>query len=217
MEVQQNDVVENQTVPVLVLTDTGIQRVAFWLRILGGCDRHTQFDPMYVMECVIAAYDKSFNYEIIDTCQWPYSPSLEACYIPEQNAIFIRSDVYEAAQQGKFQALVTIAHEVSHYIQNLILQLLSFIPGISYKTEACAQDSVQMQAHETQTDLITVLLFQSAPLFQGKTDEEIIGTYIVAPIGEVVCGVIELLGKWLASKLQAHSCAREKEVDRCVV
>ena len=215
MEVQQNDVVENQTVPVLVLTDTGIQRVAFWLRILGGCDRHTQFDPMYVMECVIAAYDKSFNYEIIDTCQWPYSPSLEACYIPEQNAIFIRSDVYEAAQQGKFQALVTIAHEVSHYIQNLILQLLSFIPGISYKTEACAQDSVQMQAHEIQTDSITVLLFTDE-LFLGKSDEEIVTTYIIAPITECVCVLIEKLGEKIAKRWQSFPTTKQRR-EVCVV
>ena len=215
MEAQQNDVAENQTVPVLVLTDTGIQRVAFWLRVLGGCDRHTQFDPIYVMECVIAAYDKSFNYEIIDTCQWPYSPSQEACYIPEQNAIFIRSDVYEAAQQGEFQALVTIAHEVSHYIQNLILQLLSFIPGISYKTESCAQDSIQMQAHEIQTDSITVLLFTDE-LFLGKSDEEIVTAYIIAPITECVCVLIEKLGEKIAKRWQSFPTTKQRR-EVCVV
>ena len=76
MEVQQNDVVENQTVPVLVLTDTGIQRVAFWLRILGGGNRHSQFDPIHVMERVIAPQDdttesKEFSADIaILTSSW---------------------------------------------------------------------------------------------------------------------------------------------------
>ena len=217
MEVQQNDVVENQTVPVLVLTDTGIQRVAFWLKLIGGCNKHSQFDPIYVMEQVVAAQDETFNYFIIEKSDWFYGTSCEALYKPVENTIYIRSDVYDAALEGKVQALITIAHEICHYIQNLLLRIFSCIPGLTYKTESCTQDSIQMQAHEIQTDSITVLLFQSAPLFQGKTDEEIIGTYIVAPIGEVVCGVIELLGKWIASKLQAHSCAREKEVDRCVV
>ena len=182
IEAQQNDVVENQTVPVLVLSDTGIQRVAFWLRLLRGGNRHSQFDPIHVMERVIAPQDDTFNYYVIEKKDWIYGSSCEARYYPAENTIYIRGDVYEATQLGNFPALVTIAHEVSHYIQNLLLRLFSCIPGLTYKTEACAQDSVQMQAHEAQTDLITVLLFQSAPLFQGKTDEEIIGTYIVAPI-----------------------------------
>lgn len=216
MEVQQNDVVENQTVPVLVLTDTGIQRVAFWLRILGGGNRHSQFDPIHVMERVIAPQDDTFNYYVIEKKDWIYGSSCEARYYPVENTIYIRGDVYEAAQLGNFPALVTIAHEVSHYIQNLLLRLFSYIPGLTYKTEECAQDSIQMQAHENQTDSITVLLF-TEDLFLGKTDDEVIATYIIAPIGEVVCVLIEKLGEWIANKLQTYSCTRKKEVDRCAV
>ena len=121
MEAQQNDVAENQTVPVLVLTDAGIQRVAFWLRVLGGCNKHTQFDPIYVMECVIAAQDETFNYFIIEKSDWFYGTSCQALYKPVENTIYIRSDVYDAALEGKGQALITIAHEICHYIQNLLL------------------------------------------------------------------------------------------------
>lgn len=87
MEVQQNDVVENQTVPVLVLTDTGIQRVAFWLRILGGGNRHSQFDPMYVMERVIAPQDDTFNYYVIEKKDWIYGSSCEARYQTKEGSM----------------------------------------------------------------------------------------------------------------------------------
>lgn len=215
MEAQQNDVVENQTVPVLVLTDTGIQRVAFWLRILGGGNRHSQFDPIHVMERVIAPQDDTFNYYVIEKKDWIYGSSCEARYYPVENTIYIRGDVYEAAQLGNFPALVTIAHEVSHYIQNLLLRLFSCIPGLTYKIEECAQDSIQMLAHENQTDSITVLLF-TEDLFLGKTDEEIVTAYIIAPITEYVCVLIEKLGEKIAKRWQSFPATKQRR-EACVV
>ena len=215
MEAQQNDVVENQTVPVLVLTDTGIQRVAFWLRVLGGGNRHSQFDPIHVMERVIAPQDDTFNYYVIEKKDWIYGSSCEARYYPVENTIYIRGDVYEAAQLGNFPALVTIAHEVSHYIQNLLLRLFSCIPGLTYKTEECAQDSNQMQAHENQTASITVLLF-TEDLFLGKTDEEIVTAYIIAPITEYVCVLIEKLGEKIAQRWQSFPATKQRR-EACVV
>lgn len=215
MEAQQNDVVENQTVPVLVLTDTGIQRVAFWLRVLGGGNRHSQFDPIHVMERVIAPQDDTFNYYVIEKKDWIYGSSCEARYYPVENTIYIRGDVYEAAQLGNFPALVTIAHEVSHYIQNLLLRLFSCIPGLTYKIEECAQDSIQMLAHENQTDSITVLLF-TEDLFLGKTDEEIVTAYIIAPITEYVCVLIEKLGEKIAKRWQSFPATKQRR-EACVV
>lgn len=215
MEVQQNDVGEKQSVPVLVLTDTGIQRMAFWLRLLGGCHRHSRFNPLYCMEHVISSLDGTFNYKIIDAQEWPHSPHCAASYTPTDNTIRIRSDVYDAALEGESEALVTIAHEVCHYMQSLALRILSSIPGLRYQTELCTQDSLQMQAHETQTDSITVLLFTD-DLFLDKTDEEAIAAYIIAPIGEVVCVLIEELGKWLAHTWQACSATRQRR-EPCVV
>lgn len=215
MEAQQNDVVENQTVPVLVLTDTGIQRVAFWLRVLGGGNRHSQFDPIHVMERVIAPQDDTFNYYVIEKKDWIYGSGCEARYYPVENTIYIRGDVYEAAQLGNFPALVTIAHEVSHYIQNLLLRLFSCIPGLTYKTEECAQDSIQMLAHENQTDSITVLLF-TEDLFLGKTDEEIVTAYIIAPITEYVCVLIEKLGEKIAKRWQSFPATKQRR-EACVV
>ena len=215
MEAQQNDVAENQTIPVLVLTDAGIQRVAFWLRVLGGCNRHTQFDPIYVMECVIAAQDETFNYFIIEKSDWFYGTSCQALYKPVENTIYIRSDVYDAALEGQGQALITIAHEICHYIQNLLLRIFSCIPGLTYKTESCAQDSIQMQAHEIQTDSITVLLFTDE-LFLGKSDEEIVTAYIIAPITECVCVLIEKLGEKIAKRWQSFPTTTQRR-EVCVV
>lgn len=215
MEVQQNDVGENQTVPVLVLTDTGIQRMAFWLRLLGGCHRHSRFNLLHCMEHVISSFDETFNYKIMDAQEWPYNPHCAASYTPADNTIRIRSDVYDAALEGEPEDLVTIAHEVCHYMQSLVLRILPYIPGISYQTELCAQDSLQMQAHETQTDLITVLLFTD-DLFLDKTDEEAIAAYIIAPIDEVVRVLIDKLGKWLAHKWQDCSATRQRR-ELCVV
>lgn len=72
MEMVQYDELGNQAVPVLVLTDTGIYRMAYWLRLLAGCEKDTQFNPIYVMENVLPSLISPYNYKVIEESEWLY-------------------------------------------------------------------------------------------------------------------------------------------------
>ena len=72
-----------------------------------------------------------------------------------------------------------------------------------------------MQAHEIQTDSITVLLFTDE-LFLGKSDEEILTAYIIAPITECVCVLIEKLGEKIAKRWQSFPTTKQRR-EVCVV
>lgn len=74
-----------------------------------------------------------------------------------------------------------------------------------------------MQQHELQTDLITLLLFKSEDLFCGKTDIESIETYIIAPLVEIIYGLIVALGEWFSERLKNGLSISEKKEEICLV
>ena len=48
MEVNQYDVEENQTQPVLVLSEDGVNLAAFWARIFTGFGFDKKFNPIFL-------------------------------------------------------------------------------------------------------------------------------------------------------------------------
>lgn len=139
MEVCQNEAqiktaIKEPKAEALVLTENGIHLTAFWARLLSGCGTDGKFDPIFVMENVITRFDSSFNYEIVEKAKWLHGEFLQAYYSPEKNKIVIRGDVYERALAGEPLDVITVAHEVMHCVQSIVMRVLNAMKCI----ECCA-------------------------------------------------------------------------------
>ena len=217
-EAQIKTAVKEQKAETIVLTDDGMNLTAFWTRLLCGCGTDGRFEPVYVMENIIPLFDKSFNYEILERESWFYGEYLQAFYTPEANKIVIRDDVYERALAGVALDVITIAHEVVHCIQSIVMRFLNAMQCVEFKTAICSNDSNEMQQHELQTDRITSLVLSPDSLTEGKTDNEILQQYFINPLIQFVCGLIKTAGKNLLEALNDNNCYNEvKEVERCAV
>ena len=217
-EAQIKTAVKEQKAETIVLTDDGMNLTAFWTRLLCGCGTDGRFEPVYVMENIIPLFDKSFNYEILERESWFYGEYLQAFYTPEANKIVIRDDVYERALAGVALDVITIAHEVVHCIQSIVMRFLNAMQCVEFKTAICSTDSNEMQQHELQTDRITSLVLSPDSLTEGKTDNEILQQYFINPLIQFVCGLIKTAGKNLLEALNDTNCYNEvKEVERCAV
>lgn len=217
-DVQVKTAIKEQKAEAIVLTDDGMNLTAFWTRLLCGCGTDGRFEPIYVMENIIPLFDSSFNYEIVERENWFYGEYLQAFYTPEANKIVIRSDVYERALAGITLDVITIAHEVVHCIQSIVMRFLNAMQCVEFKTALCSNDSNEMQQHELQTDRITSLVLSPDSLTEGKTDNEILQQYFINPLIQFVCGLIKTAGKNLLEALNDTNCYNEvKEVERCAV
>lgn len=217
-DVQVKTAIKKQKAEAIVLTDDGMNLTAFWTRLLCGCGTDGRFEPVYVMENIIPLFDKSFNYEIVERENWFYGEYLQAFYTPEANKIVIRSDVYERALAGITLDVITIAHEVVHCIQSIVMRFLNAMQCVEFKTALCSNDSNEMQQHELQTDRITSLVLSPDRLTEGKTDNEILQQYFINPLILFICGLIKTAGKNLLEALNDTNCYNEvKEVERCAV
>ena len=217
-DVQVKTAIKEQKAEAIVLTDDGMNLTAFWTRLLCGCGTDGRFEPVYVMENIIPLFDKSFNYEIVERESWFYGEYLQAFYTPETNKIVIRDDVYERALAGVALDVITIAHEVVHCIQSIVMRFLNAMQCVEFKTAICSNYSNEMQQHELQTDRITSLVLSPDSLTEGKTDNEILQQYFINPLIQFVCGLIKTAGKNLLEALNDTNCYNEvKEVERCAV
>lgn len=201
----------------LVLTEDGINIAAFWLRLLCGCGTDGRFEPIFVMENVIPFFDNSFNYEIAEKSLWKYGEYMPAYYNPLANKIVIRSDVYDGALEGNAMDTITIAHEVVHCIQSIIMRFLDAIKCVDFKTELCKANSSEMKKHEIQTDRITSLVMCPERLVQGKTEDEVVQQYFVRPLVQFMCGLVKTAGKSLLEVLDGANCDVKKEVEACAI
>ena len=217
-DVQVKTAIKEQKAEAIVLTDDGMNLTAFWTRLLCGCGTDGRFEPIYVMENIIPLFDSSFNYEIVERENWFYGEYLQAFYTPEANKIVIRDDVYERALAGVALDVITIAHEVVHCIQSIVMRFLNAMQCVEFKTAICSNDSNEMQQHELQTDRITSLVLSPDSLTEGKTDNEILQQYFINPLIQFICGLIKTAGKNLLETLNDTNCYNEvKEVERCAV
>ena len=215
-DVQVKTAIKEQKAEAIVLTDDGMNLTAFWTRLLCGCGTDGRFEPVYVMENIIPLFDKSFNYEILERESWFYGEYLQAFYTPEANKIVIRDDVYERALAGVALDVITIAHEVVHCIQSIVMRFLNAMQCVEFKTALCSNDSYEMQQHELQTDKITSLVLSPDRLTEGKTDDEILQQYFINPLIQFVCGLVKAAGKNLMEALNDSNYFMQ-EVERCAV
>lgn len=218
MEANRYDAGNETELPVLVLSQDGVNLAAFWARILAGCGFNKSFNPVYVMENLVAVLDPSFNYQIIEEAEWEWNFSIHAFYDALSNRIAIRSDVYTKALEGDIVASSTITHELCHYFQFVVLNFLTTVQCLEYKSELCTKDSVQMRNQEIQTDSITFLILKPDELFAGKSDEEIFDFYIAKPIVKALGGLVKAAGREFLPNMKALPfCQETKSEVPCAV
>ena len=215
-EAQIETAIKEPKAEAIVLTDDGMHLTAFWARLLCGCGTDGRFEPIFVMENIIPLFDSSFNYEIVEANAWNQNEFLQAYYSPEANKIVIRSDVYERALAGVALDVITIAHEVVHCIQSIVMRFLNAMQCVEFKTALCSNDSYEMQQHELQTDKITSLVLSPDRLTEGKTDDEILQQYFINPLIQFVCGLVKAAGKNLMEALNDTNYFMQ-EVERCAM
>ncbi|MDE5580990.1 MAG: hypothetical protein K2I95_06175 [Treponemataceae bacterium] len=219
MEVGQYETLSDKTempgTEAIVLTETGMQIAAFWSRFLCGYGLADRFDPLVVLER-LHLFDRTFNYEVCETETWHWGASVEAFYSPQENKIFIRGDVYEKACHRNLLAVLTIAHEICHYIQFFIKNFLAEIGCVAFTTELCTEGSAELSHHETQTDAIMAFVLCPERFTEGKTQEEILQNYVIKPLIQFICGVIKEAAKQFLQSLDEIKIG-EKEVEVCAV
>ncbi len=199
----------------IVLTETGMQVAAFWSRIACGYGLADRFDPLSVLER-LSFVDGTFNYKILESKDWQWGNATDALYIPQSNIIIIRADVYDDARGGNHLAILTIAHEICHYIQFLVKNILGKIACVEFTTEFCTEGSEAMCHHEEQTDAMAEMVLFPRSLTEGKTQEEILQNYVINPLMQLICGLIKTAAKWLMQSLE-DTAINIKEVEACAV
>ncbi len=191
-ETQLKDVKFSET---LVLSENEIKIASFWSHLLCTATTNQKFEPLFVMENIIPRFDRSFNYLIEPEDSWKHGKNVAAFYNAAQNVIVIRSDVYEGAQNGSYIDVITIAHEVVHCIQSIILRFIRIFECAEFKKELSKIKSEQIQEHEFQTDSIMRLLFSPEEITKGRTQEEVLDEYVLKPVLSLLCILIKKVGK----------------------
>lgn len=201
-ETQLKDVEYSET---LVLSENEIKITSFWSHLLCTATTNKKFDPLFVMENIIPSFDRTFNYLIEPQDLWKHGKDVAAFYNTVQNMIVIRSDVYEGAQNGKFIDVITIAHEVVHCIQSVILRFIRIFECAEFKKELSKIKAEQIQEHEFQTDSIMRLLFSPEEITKGRTQEEVLDEYVLKPVLSLICILIKNVGKQFLDLLKEES------------
>ncbi|WP_296013073.1 hypothetical protein [uncultured Treponema sp.] len=179
----------------LVLSENEIKIASFWSHLLCTATTNQKFEPLFVMENIIPCFDRTFNYLIEPEDFWKHGKDVAAFYNAAQNMIVIRSDVYEGAQNGSYIDVITIAHEVVHCIQSIILRFIRIFECAEFKKELSKIKVEQIQEHEFQTDLIMRLLFSPEEITKGRTQEEVLDEYVLKPVLSLLCILIKKVGK----------------------
>ena len=193
-ETQLNDAKFAET---LVLSEKEIKITSFWSHIFFTASTNRKFDPLFVMENIIPLFDKSFNYIIEKKETWTHGESVASLYDSVKNLIIIRSDVYDGAQNGIFIDVITVAHEVVHCIQSIMLKVIRTFDCVEFRKEFSKIEKEQLEKHEFQTDSIMRLLFLPEEITKGRTEEEIISDYILKPLLSLMFILIRNVGKQL--------------------
>lgn len=201
-ETQLKDIKYSET---LVLSENEIKITSFWSHLLCTAATNQKFEPLFVMENIIPSFDRTFNYLIEPEDSWKHGKDVAAFYNAAQNVIVIRSDVYEGAQNGNCIDLITIAHEVVHCIQSIILRFFRMFECADLKKGLSKIKAEQIQEHEFQTDSIMRLLFFPEEITKGRTQEEVLDEYVLKPVLSLLCILIKNVGKQFLDSIKEEN------------
>lgn len=92
-----------------------IRNVARLIRKIQRAENESYFPILDFMEKTLPLLIPDFTFRVVDKEEMG---KYEGLTFPERKEIWIRSDVYEAAEKGDGRARLTIAHELYHYLEH---------------------------------------------------------------------------------------------------
>ncbi len=160
------------TVFLMMIVD--FKKMACEFKKFFGLDSAQKFPALNIAEKQLYMSDECFEFNVIEDSEWNCKDSVQAYYKHSKNCheIGIKESVYQKARSGDKTALISIAHEISHWglINHFKLdigikevnELNDFLKGIIFNI------------HENITDLLTALLvFSEKELSQAECAKEI--------------------------------------------
>ncbi|MCH5295925.1 MAG: hypothetical protein J1F14_08525 [Treponema sp.] len=146
---------------VILMMVVDFKKMAVEFRRHFGLASGQAFPALSIAENKLCEADGQFEFSIIPDSEWGHKDSVQAYYRHSEShhEIAIKESVYHKARGGDREALVSIAHEISHWglINHFNLKL-----GV---TEANVLDpvleSILIRIHENMADLLTTLFLFS--------------------------------------------------------
>lgn len=159
---------------VLVIMFLDFKRMAVEFRKLFSLSDCGNFPALDIAENEIYEKDKDFEFNIVSDCDWDFKNSVQAYYrhSSSKHEIGIKESVYNKALGGDRNALVSIAHEISHWA---LINCFKLNFGLDVTLPQVAKD-ILIGIHENLTDLLTsLLIFPEDELMKAKSAQEIEG------------------------------------------
>ena len=141
---------------VLLMMVVDFNKMAVEFKKFFGLDSSQKFPALSIAENSLCFADNDFEFNVVADKDWKYKDSVQAYYRHSKNRheIGIKESVYNKARAGNKTALVSIAHEISHWglINHFKIDL-----GILEQLDPVSK-AILNRIHENITDLLTALL-----------------------------------------------------------
>lgn len=158
------------TVFLMMILD--FKKMAVEFRKIFSISDNEKFPALHIAENGIYEKDGDFEFNIVSDSDWHFKDSVQAYYrhSSSKHEIGIRESVYQKALGGDKNALVSIAHEISHWA---LINCFEVNFGIDISIPPAARQ-ILIGIHENLTDLLTsLLIFPEDKLMSAKSAEEI--------------------------------------------
>lgn len=160
------------TVFLMMIVD--FKRIAVEFKRFFGLDSTQNFPSLSIAENKLCQADAQFEFSIIADCDWECKDSVQAYYEHRANRheIGIKESVYQKARNGDRSALLSIAHEISHWGLINYFKLNFGINDFGQFDEIT--QGIFIDIHENSADLLTALLvFSEEELLKARSAREL--------------------------------------------
>lgn len=171
----------------LVVTEEQLKTAAVCVRFFSGLSLTEQFKPILVMENVLPKFDREFSLKIVARGEWFLTEEIPACVEPETHTVYLREDLYDSAVDGESFAIVTVTHEVAHYIYFLIFG----VPKDVEFEEINGRKVSLSHEMEIKADALTELLFCPEKVNSGRSESEVLEAYVLRPFVNLLVTIIK--------------------------
>lgn len=188
-----------------VVTEEHLKTTAVCVRLLSGLSLTEQFKPIFVMENVLPKFDMKFSLKILARDEWFLTEDIPACVEPETHTIYLREDLYDSAVDGESLAVVTVTHEVAHYIYFLIFG----VPKDVAFEEINGRRVSRFSEMEIKADALMELLSCPEKVNSGRSEREVLEVYVARPLVDLLLALLKCIFDGL-SKIAAERMQQKK-------
>ncbi len=159
---------------ILLMMIVDYKKMAFEFKKFFGLDDSAKFPALNIAENKLFQADSQFEFNVIADKDWNFKNSIQAYYkhCANRHEIGIKESVYNKARNGDRSALVSIAHEISHWG---LINYFKFNLGLTAEEQQNPLiRKVYLDIHENIVDLLTsLLIFSEEELLQAQSAENL--------------------------------------------